>query len=278
MPKERSVVSKIFNIAVFILLETASLLLLSNNSSVQKLWITRISHGFMAKTWGATQSVSNYFSLKKQNDELALENLELWEKLRAFESAATRIDSASFLYGKASDGFLFTPATIIKSSVNTQHNYLIVDKGSEDGIVEGSGIITSKGVVGIVDAVSRHYSYAISFLNESVNISARLGKEGAVGPLTWDGISSDGALLREIPLQFKFAPGDTVFTSGYSTMFPPDIPLGVTGETKLINGATNEVKVKLFQEQNALKYVTIVKNERAEEIKAIENQTSASKK
>lgn len=273
MPKERTVVSKVLNLVVFILLEAAALLLLSNNSELQRLWVVRLSHGFMAKTWGASQSIGAYFSLKSQNDELSLENQRLWERVRAFEAASARTDSSAGIYGGKSDGFSFIPATIIKSSTNTQHNFLIIDKGFEDGVEEGSGVITSKGVVGIVDAVSRHYSYAISFLNESVNISARLGKEGAVGPLAWDGVSTDGALLREIPLQFKFAPGDTVYTSGYSTMFPPDIPLGVTGEARLINGATNEVKVKLFQEQNALKYITIVCNERAKEIQDIENQS-----
>ena len=142
---------------------------------------------------------------------------------------------------------------------------------------QNSGIVTGKGVIGIVDAVSRHYSYAISFLNAEVNISARMGTSGAVGPLSWDGISTDGAVMREVPLQFRFEPGDTVYTSGYSAIFPPDIPLGVAGEAKVINGATNEVKVRLFQGQSALKYVTIVENIRAEEIRAIEGSPDIQK-
>ena len=129
-----------------------------------------------------------------------------------------------------------------------------------------------------MDAVSPHYSYAISFLNTELFISARLGESGAVGPLAWDGTSSDGAILKEIPLQFKFEPGDTVYTSGYSSIFPPDIPIGVAGESKIINGATNEIKVRLFQNHKALKYVTVVGNTRAEEIEAIENQEEQQKK
>ena len=229
MPKERSIVQRIFIAVVFILLEVAALLMLSHNNQLQRLWIARISHGFMARTWGT-------------------------------------------------NGFNYIPATIIKSSSNTQHNYLIIDKGSEDGVVRNSGVITTDGVIGIVDAVSPHYSYAISFLNTELFISARLGESGAVGPLAWDGTSSDGAILKEIPLQFKFEPGDTVYTSGYSSIFPPDIPIGVAGESKIINGATNEIKVRLFQNHKALKYVTIVGNARAEEIEAIENQEEQQKK
>ena len=225
----------------------------------------------MARTWGASQSVSNYFSLKRQNDELALENDRLQKLVRGYELAAREADPASKPV-LADNGFNYIPATIIKSSTNTQHNYLIIDKGSEDGVTRNSGIITDKGVIGIVDAVSSHYSYAISFLNTELFISARLGNSGAVGPLAWDGTGSDRAILKEIPLQFKFAPGDTVYTSGYSTIFPPDIPIGVAGESKIINGATNEIKVDLFQNHKALKYVTIVSNTRAAEIEAIEKQ------
>lgn len=271
MPKERSVVRNILTVAVFIILEIASVLMLSRNNQIQRLWIARISHGFMARTWGASQSVSNYFSLKRQNDELALENDRLQKLVRGYELAAREADPASKPV-LADNGFNYIPATIIKSSTNTQHNYLIIDKGSEDGVMRNSGIITDKGVIGIVDAVSSHYSYAISFLNTELFISARLGNSGAVGPLAWDGTGSDRAILKEIPLQFKFAPGDTVYTSGYSTIFPPDIPIGVAGESKIINGATNEIKVDLFQNHKALKYVTIVSNTKAAEIEAIEKQ------
>ena len=127
-----------------------------------------------------------------------------------------------------------------------------------------------KGVIGIVDAVSRHYSYAISFLNTEVNISSRLGGTGAVGPLAWDGKNTDGAILKEIPLQYRYSPGDTVYTSGYSVIFPPDIPLGTAGDASIINGATNEITVNLFQDYTALKFVTIVRNTRAAEIEALE--------
>lgn len=267
--------SRIINLAVFILLETASLLMLSHNSTLQRLWIARLSHGFMAKTWGATQSVRNYFGLKNQNDELALENERLRETLRAYELAAKESDPA-FMPSVKENGFRYIPATIIKSGTSSQHNYLILDKGSEDGVVANSGIVSSKGVIGIVDAVSKHYSYAISFLNKELNISARIDTSGAVGPLAWDGLRTDEGVLREIPLQFKYNIGDTVYTSGYSAIFPPDIPLGLAGEAKVINGATNEIRVKLFQDHSALKYVTIIENTRIREIEEISKSDNIS--
>lgn len=269
MARSRSVGARILCAAVFILLETAAIVMLNHNNSMQRLWTMRLSHGFMAKTWGFTQKVRGYFSLAGQNEELALENHRLREMIREYEDAAKATD-ISLQSVARDDGFVYTPAQIIKSGTNSQHNYLILDKGSEDGIVQNSGIISSKGVIGIVDAVSRHYSYAISFLNTEVNISSRLGGTGAVGPLAWDGKNTDGAILKEIPLQYRYSPGDTVYTSGYSVIFPPDIPLGTAGDASIINGATNEITVNLFQDYTALKFVTIVRNTRASEIEALE--------
>ena len=269
MARSRSVGARILCAAVFILLETAAIVMLNHNNSMQRLWTMRLSHGFMAKTWGFTQKVRGYFSLAGQNEELALENHRLREMIREYEDAAKATDISLQSIAR-DDGFVYTPAQIIKSGTNSQHNYLILDKGSEDGIVQNSGIISSKGVIGIVDAVSRHYSYAISFLNTEVNISSRLGGTGAVGPLAWDGKNTDGAILKEIPLQYRYSPGDTVYTSGYSVIFPPDIPLGTAGDASIINGATNEITVNLFQDYTALKFVTIVRNTRAAEIEALE--------
>lgn len=270
MPKERRLASDILGLTVFILLETAALLTLFNNNAMQRLWIARMSHGFMARTWGATQAVRGYFSLKGQNDSLALENERLREIVRDYRAAERESDPSRRPVVK-DDGFKYIPATIIKSGTNSQHNYIILDKGSEDGVVENSGIITSKGVIGIVDAVSKHYCFAISFLNKELNISARIDSSGAVGPLSWNGLRTDEGVLREIPLQFRYNPGDTIYTSGYSAIFPPDIPLGVAGEAKVINGATNEIRVRLFQDHSALKYVTIIENTRSREIAEIEN-------
>lgn len=274
MQKKSNIYTILANTAVFIFLEIAALNMLSNSSSVQNFFITRNLQGLAGRFWGISESVSRYFSLPKENKELADDIFELNRKIskmtRALEIA--KLDSLARIDMElASDKFKFMPATVVKNSLNKRHNYLIIGKGSDDGVRPQSGIITADGVVGIIDAVSRHYSYAISFLNSELSISARIGNDGAAGPMVWDGKHIDGALLREIPLQYKFDEGDTVYTSGYSSIFPPDIPLGVTGDTRIVNGATYEVKIKLFQDFSALRYVTIVTNSDIQEIEDLEN-------
>lgn len=272
MPRERKLSSILISTAIFIILEIAAFVMLRHNGDLQNIWIAKISHSVMGRIWGGSDNIRYYLSLKKTNDELAQENFELRQALDIYKSldGEARRDSLSSLIEPHSD-YSFIPATIVKISKNKQHNYFIINKGSEDGVRPQSGVITQEGVIGIIDAVDKHYSYGFSLMNSGLSISARIGTEGAVGPLSWDGRSYSGAVLKEIPLQYKFAPGDTVWTSGYSAIFPPDIPLGVTGEAKIVNGAVNEIDVELFENFTALRYVTVVENVGRDEILSLES-------
>ncbi len=272
MPRERKIFPLIVNAAIFILLEIAALNMLRHNSELQSLWLSRISHTFMAKVWGGSDRLRHYFSLNKENERLAQENAILNQQLKEYRDREDQSYSDSLTAElKAYGDYVYAPATIVKISRNKQHNYFIINKGSEDGIRPQSGIITNSGVVGIIDAVDKHYSYGLSFMNSDISVSSRIGKEGAVGPLSWDGVSVDKAVLKEIPLQYKYTPGDTVWTSGYSAIFPPDIPLGVTGGSKIVNGAVNEIEVHLFENFTALRFVTVVENIGRDEIISLEN-------
>ena len=267
MRQERTFLPRLISAAIFIIMEIAALQMLDRNTQLQHLWIARTAHGVMGAVWGGTQAVTNYFKLPRINEELAQENFELREELEAYRTAAHALHVDSLGVGRGRiQGFDYTPAEVIKISRNKQHNYMILNKGFEDGIQEKSGIITRKGIVGIVDAVSAHHAFARSFQNFDTPISGRFGDEGATGLLVWDGVSSHGAILQEVPLQYKYAVGDTVYSSGHSLMFPPDIPLGVAGEAKIINGATNQIKVDLFQDFTAIRYVTVVHNTAFDEV------------
>ena len=272
MQRRRTITGTLINTAVFILLEIAALGMLRHGDSLQDLFISRAAHGFLGYFWGVSESISDYASLRTENRHLAEEILQLTETITRLEeeaAAAAARDSAD--YTTAWRGkYEFIPAEVIKNSVNKQHNYLIIGKGSDDGVRPQTGIITSRGVIGIVDAVSRHYSYAISFLNSDSSISARIGKDGAAGPMAWDGKGSGNALLREIPLQVKFEEGDTVYTSGFSTIFPPDIPIGRITGSRIVNGATFEIKVSLFQDFSSVRHVCLVRNRDLDEIMSLE--------
>jgi len=256
---------RLIHVTVFILLEAVALYLLVHNAALQRTWVARGVHSAIGHVWSRTQSVRSYFSLSATNQDLSRKNFELTRELAAAREQLRKYHTDSLSY-PAPEGFSLLPAEVVKLTRNSQHNYMILNRGFEDGVQEKSGVITHNAVVGIVDAVSAHHAFAFSFQNSDISISARLGTEGGSGILVWDGHSSDGALLKEIPLQYKYHPGDTVYTSGHSLLFPPDIPLGVAGSSRVINGATNEIEVRLFQDFSTVRFVTIVHNNSFNEI------------
>lgn len=267
MARRRGISYYLFNAAIFIGLEIAALAMLRNSSEVQNSWISRGADSFNASVWGCWDRVRGYFGLRRVNDSLYVENFRLRQQLARLDSTMTLPEDDAI-----AGSFYSVPARVVRHSSNSQHNVIIIDKGSMDNVIAGSGVVSGNAVVGIIDAVSEHYAHVLSFCNSSTVVSARVGREGAVGPLRWDGVSPTGAVLSEIPPYEGMAPGDTVYTSGFSSIYPPDIPVGVTGESRLVNGATLILKVRLFEDIRRLRYVTIVSNNDRVEIENLINQ------
>lgn len=266
-----SVISKVISAAIFIFLEVAAIGLISRTSTLQNIWLNRLSHRIMVSTWGVGENIRYYFQLAGQNEDLARENFELSRQLDYYRNLYPE-ENAKAVRGREDDIFTYIPAKIIKISRNSQHNYIILNKGYEDGVLPNSGIITNDGVVGIVDAVDKHYSYGLSLMNSKVSVSARIGKEGVVAPLVWNGITADGGLLKNIPMQFEIMPGDTIRTSGISEIYPGDIPLGVTIGSESVDGVVKDASVRLFQDFSSVRFVTISCNPKREEIGQLEKK------
>ena len=270
MAQRRSFYVGLATAAVFIFLEIAAMSMLRRASALQDIWLNRFSHNVMAWTWGGLTRMQNYFSLQEQNDILAGRNFELFKELQRYREmerdmqAMAKLDSAGF-----SSRFNYIPAEITAMGTNSRHNYIILDKGSNDGVKPNSAIITPVGVVGMVYSVDKRFSYGLSLLNDKISVSARIGREGLVAPLSWDGHGTDHAILKDIPLHLEVAEGDTVRTSGISAVYPADIPLGVTMGSRLVDGAVNIVNVKLFIDFSSLRYVIIADNPDRELLKEL---------
>lgn len=267
MSRDKGIGTYLLNAAIFIALEVAALALLYNKGPVQNSWLLKGINAVNAGVWGLGEDIGGYFGLKKENRALAMENYRLSQALLSYEKAERDLSLGD---GEVIGGFRYIPCTICKHSSNKQHNYLILDKGADDGVVNGSGVVSTKGVLGIVNAVGRRYSLVMSFCNTDMVVSARIGRDGSVGPLSWNGISRNAGILKEIPHNSPFEKGDTVFTSGFSSIFPPDIPIGILGESKVINGASYEIEVRLLEDLSAIRYATVAINDDREEITELE--------
>ncbi|MDP3437160.1 MAG: rod shape-determining protein MreC [Bacteroidales bacterium] len=260
---------------LFLTLEVISLSFISNESVFQQAKISGLVIKLNSLTYGFTSGVKYYFGLQNVNDMLVEENLRL---LKENEALKTRIPPQESLSAQPSISaeYSYIPARIISNSTNKMHNYIILNKGRTHGVKKDMGVISSVGVVGVVSAVSERYSYVISFLNINQSVSAKISTSGAFGPMIWEGRRSDYALLKEIPFHIDFMVGDTVVTSGFSTLFPPNVPLGTVRRSSVTKGSYHDIQVKLFQNFNSLHYVNIVVNNNKDELDFIQRGSNGS--
>ena len=256
--------------AIFIILEIAAVGLLKSSSSMQNIWLNRFSHRILVSTWSLHENVRSYTQLKGLNEKLSEENHRLHEEIRSYQISGEDYNALSRPF--TDKRFSFLPCSVVKMSSNTQHNYIILNKGFEDGIHPHSGIISSDGVVGIVKAVDRHYAYGLTLMNPKVSISCRIGGNGPVASLEWDGKTSHNAVLKDISLHLPDFIGDTVWTSGVSSIFPGDVPVGTVVEGNKVSGSTKNLKIELFQDLSSIRYVTVTRSPDESEITALEEK------
>ncbi|MBQ0786617.1 MAG: rod shape-determining protein MreC, partial [Oceanihabitans sp.] len=160
-----------------------------------------------------------------------------------------------------------TPAIVIKNNYTFSTNLLLIDKGKRDSIKQDFGVITSKGILGIVDHTSTKYATVLSILNTKSKISAQLKRTNHFGTLKWNGKSPELVQLVDIPSKAKLLQGDTIMTSGRSAIFPKGVLIGIVKDFKL-DAAEDfyEINVTLFNDMTNMEHVYVIENKDAKEM------------
>lgn len=216
--------------------------------------------------YSSINNVSSYFGLKNQNKQLIEENKRL---RRLIMNQAELIDSLEI---DSTQQFTLVAGSIIKNSYRRTNNYLTLDKGRLQGVENDMGVISSKGIVGIIENTSAHYSVVQSVLNSLSEINASLKNTSFFGTLKWDGKNYGYTKLTDIPKNAVFKKGDTIVTGGMSTIFPKNILIGTIEDFELTSSDNYyTITVKLFNDMANLEHVYIVKNKDSKQIKELEN-------
>ena len=248
---------------LFLLLFSYALSLTIQSHEYHRSKFLNSSNQITGSVYGTFHSITQYFNLKQENRLLLEENNRL--KTKVFnQKDSIPVDSVlEYKYD------LF-PSLVYKNSYALPNNYLTLNKGKNDSIKEDYGVITSKGIVGIIDATSKNYSRVLSVLNTNSRVNVKLKKTNYFGTLSWDGKSPEITQLKDIQDLVKLSVGDTVVTSGYSSTFPPNIPVGSV-ESFDLNDTKDLyiIDVKLFNNMKNLEHVYIIKNTDINELKAL---------
>ena len=250
---------------LFLLLFSIALIFTIQSHSYHKSKFVNSANFLSGGLYNSINNISQYFDLKEQNRILHNENNVL--KSTLFNSNINKdssyIDSMSF-----HATYKLTPAVVIKNSYALQNNFLTLNRGKRDSIKQDLGVVSSKGIIGLIDNTSHKYATVLSVLNTKSRISAQLKKTNHFGTLKWNGHSSEFTQLVDIPSKAPIVVGDTIITSGRSAIFPKGILIGVVESFKLDNAKDfYEINVKLFNDMTNIEHVYIIENTDANEIK-----------
>lgn len=257
---------------LFLLLEIISITLIYRNNAYQRNIIfssANVVTGHVASVSGYVTSYLNLREINKEllerNGQLEIELLEVQDQLEMM-----RADTVSFV-GFAPDStevfpYSFVLADVVNNSVSHLSNYITVNKGRKDGIEPDMGVVSERGVVGIVSTVSDHFSVVLPLLNPKFRLSCKVLGSSYFGSLTWDGRDARLANLEELPRHVEFKKGDTIVTSGYSAVFPSGIIVGKVADfQKQHDDNFYSLGVELATDFQALNNVRIIKNYRQAE-------------
>lgn len=255
---------------VFVLLEIVSFYLIVNNNEKQNQVFISSANQVTGSFYERYDKLVSYWNLGDVNAELANDNKRLMEQLpNAFFD--TTVDTVEVVDSQYRQQYEYIPAKVVNNSVSRYNNYLTLNRGRSQGIRPNTGVITSNGIVGIIKKTSKNYAGVMSILHHNTRISARLKSSKYFGSLVWKKEDPKYMYLDAIPKHAVVEQGDTIVTSGFSTMFPEGILIGTVSEASVVDGSNfHEIKVRLSSDMNNLSHVFVVNNLLKEEQQALE--------
>jgi rod shape-determining protein MreC len=244
---------------LFIILETVCFLLVTQARSYQSTTLLNSTNAVSTTLYSAIANTKEYLSLKDQNEKLALEHAYLYNKLKSAYDIIplNQNEVKDTLYRQK---YKFIAAKVINNTVNLPDNFLTLNVGSNQGVVEDMGVFNSEGIVGVTKNVSANFTSCRSFLHQTMSVASRL-KDGSTGNLRWAGKDSRYAVMTDVPTHARILIGDTVVTSTLTRFFPEGIKVGIVEHyERLPNEPYFTVKIRLLTNFSKLNHVYVVIN------------------
>ncbi len=224
---------------IVIALISIGLVLLAAGGYLTPLTKIAFSPVIAAQTWLsdrylAIQSLLNaprdVTELMQRNAELESEVASLQSQVIELQQQLTEYQILSSLldFARAYPEYEYVGASVIGRDPSPFLQYVIINRGSDDGLRRGMPVVTQNGLVGRISRVTAAAANVQLITDPAMKINVRLqpSRERAVltGSITGD------LVLDFIPQSATVNPGDLVLTSGFGGNYPPNILIGqVTG-------------------------------------------------
>lgn len=225
--------------------------------------------------------VQYYFQLKATNDSLVRANETLYNQLKEDYNLPDSLSRIQIKDTLKSDSitqyriFDYIGAKVVANSVTAQNNYIVLSGKNVPFFKEHAGVVdVNNAVVGTITEISGQYAVVMSLLHSDSRLSAKLLNTGEVGTLSWDDVGTPNLLsLSGIPKSVVVKKGDSVITSGFSTVFPKGLLLGRIEDFYKDKSSGNfKITVRTASNFYNLQYGYVILNSQKEVIDSLLNK------
>jgi rod shape-determining protein MreC len=205
--------------------------------------------------------LDSYLHLKTDTQRLHRQNAELAFKNMQMEDAyLENIRLRKLMEFKERSNFRLIAAEVIGFNPHQIFNGLILNEGSRRGIRKMDAVLTAEGLVGQIVRLDTDNSICQILLDRNSRVSAQIQRTREFGIIAWDG--GNTVKLLYVAKNIEVVPGDVIFTSGYSRIFPGSIKIGVViTVSKEQEGLFQDIVVQPAVNFNRLEEVFIVREE-----------------
>lgn len=221
-------------------------------------WINQSSTGF-----------SSYFGLREENASLTEHIAALENRISELENA--RPDTPVEVGGLLAK-YKYTPARVMTASTNRSRNFIILNKGTKQGVVADMAVMTPEGyAVGVVVTCTNNFSVAKILLNVDFKLGGLLAEDGSHGSIVWQGGDNQIIDFVEVSKYANVKKGDLVQVAGFSQYFPKEAIIGTVDNVDMAENGTSYVcKVRLAADMGRLHNVVLVRNTAMDELKSLD--------
>jgi rod shape-determining protein MreC len=220
---------------IIIILVVAGLLLLALGGYLSPLSRIALSPFVDLQTWFATrfQAIQDFMTaprdmtrLSQRNAELEAEIARLQAEIIEFQQENTELQVLSALldFARSHPDNEYLTAAIIGRDPSPFLHYVIINRGSDDGLLRGMPVVSQQGLIGRIAAVTSGASRVQLITDPDSAINVRIEPSGVEAILA--GSITGDISLDLVPQDTVIYPGDLVLTSGLGGNYPPNILIG----------------------------------------------------
>lgn len=262
-------IKKFLHGITFVILMVLSIVLIYNSMNYPRFVIASYTQTLTAPVNAMSQRVIRHFSLDAENHYLVEQNMQLLRAtpenfVQVEDSLCVKMDTlVDTLKRKVQTRRVYDyfSAKVVYNTLHKKHNYLIIDKGSKDGVTYDMAVLSATGVVGVVTNVSPHFATVTSLLHPESRISAKVMPSNHLGTIVWYFDQPNYLFLEDVTENTNINVGDSVFTSGYSNIFPANILVGtISAKSKQETNPFLTLRVEPSTDFGPLNIVYVVQN------------------